>query len=362
MATPTRARDESTAIQPSAPVKTRRTKVGGKPFSARNPTTIGSIGLVLLVVILWAAFNASKLPIIGGGTTYTAMFSEDAGLGPNDDVRIAGVKVGTVSSTGLDGNKVKVKFKVKNAFVGDQSTVDIKLKTLLGAKYLAIDSVGTHKQKPSDAIPLQRTHSPFDIYPAFTGLTKTVDAIDTTQLAKSFDVLSQDFSGTPASVKPVLTGLTRLSNTIASRDAQLRTLLQKANGVTGVLASRDVQLQRLLADGGLLLDELNARRDAIHSLLVNTSTLAIQLEGLVADNHNTIGPMLDNLHQVLALLQDNQDNLDRSLQLLAPFYRVFTNALGNGKWFDNYICNLSAAGLAGSIGLGLGNADSGCAP
>jgi phospholipid/cholesterol/gamma-HCH transport system substrate-binding protein len=72
--------------------------------------------------------------------------------------------------------------------------------------------------------------------------------------------------------------------------------------------------------------------------------------------------MLDNLHQVLALLQTNQDNLDRSLQLLAPFYRVFTNALGNGKWFDNYICNLSAAGIAGSLGLGLGNVNSGCAP
>jgi phospholipid/cholesterol/gamma-HCH transport system substrate-binding protein len=346
----------------SGPVKTRKSRVGGKPFSRRNPTTIGAIGLVLLLVILWAAFNASKLPIIGGGTTYTALFTEDAGLGPNDDVRIAGVKVGTVSSTALDGNKVKVTFKIKHAFVGDQSTVDIKLKTLLGAKYLAIDSVGTNKQKPSETIPLQRTHSPFDIYPAFTGLTKTIDKIDTTQLAKSFDVLSQDFSGTPASVKPVLTGLSRLSNTIASRDAKLRLLLQKANGVTGVLASRDTQLQRLLADGGLLLDELNARRDAIHSLLLNTTTLATQLEGLVSDNQKTIGPMLDNLHRVLTLLQNNQDNLDRSLQLMAPFYRVFASALGNGKWFDNYICNLGAAGIAGSIGVGLGTQDSGCAP
>ena len=167
------------------------------------------------------------------------MFTEDAGLGPNDDVRIAGVKVGTVSSTALDGNKVKVKFKIKHAFIGDQSTVDIKLKTLLGSKYLSIDSVGTNKQKPSKAIPLQRTHSPFDIYPAFTGLTKTIDAINTDDLAKSFDTLSNAFSGTPASVKPVLTGLTRLSNTIASRDTELRTLLEKANGVTGVLASRD---------------------------------------------------------------------------------------------------------------------------
>lgn len=348
---------------PSGPVKTRRTNVGGKPFSSRNPVTIGAIGLVFLLVILYAAFNASKLPIIGGGTTYTAMFTEDAGLRPNDDVRIAGVKVGTVSSTSLDGSQVKVKFKVKNAFVGDQSTVDIKLKTLLGAKFLSVDPLGTKKQDPHIPIPTTRTSSPFDIYPAFTELTQTVDSIDTTKLAQAFGVLSSDFSGTPATVKPVLTGLSRLSETIASRDTQLRNLLAQANSVTTVLADRDQQLQQLLSDGGLLLDELNARRDAIHQLLINTTTLSQQLQGLVNDNQKTIGPMLANLHQVLSLLQNNQDSLDRSLQLLAPFYRVFANALGNGRWFDNYICNLGPGGIVSLISGGkLANADAGCLP
>lgn len=354
------SRPEST---PSGPVKTRRTNVGGKPFSARNPKTIGAIGLVFLLVILYAAFNASKLPIIGGGTSYTAMFSEDAGLRPNDDVRIAGVKVGKVSSTSLDGDQVKVRFKVKNAFVGDQSTVAIKLKTLLGAKYLAIDPIGTKKQDPHVPIPRSRTSSPFDIYPAFTELTQTVNSIDTDKLAQAFGVLSTDFSGTPKDVKPVLTGLSRLSNTIASRDTQLRDLLSQANSVTTVLADRDQQLQQLLSDGGLLLDELNSRRDAIHSLLVNTTTLSQQLQGLVNDNQKTIGPMLQNLHGVLALLQNNQDSLDRGLQLLAPFYRVFANALGNGRWFDNYICNLGPGGILSLISGGkLASADAGCLP
>lgn len=342
----------------SKPVKTRRTNVGGKPFSARNPKAIGAIGLVVILVILWAAFNAAKLPIIGGGTTYTAYFSEDANLGPNDDVRIAGVKVGTVSDTSLDGDRVKVTFKVKNAFIGDQSTVAIKIKTLLGAKFLAIDSEGSDKQNPGQPIPLNRTSSPFDIYPAFTELTQTVDAINTDQLAQAFTVLSQDFSGTPATVKPLLSGLSRLSNTISSRDTELRNLLTQANAVTGVLADRDQELQRLISDGGLLLDELNARRDAIHALLLNTTVLATQLEGLVSDNQKTLGPMLDNLHGVLALLQANQDNLDRGLQLLAPFYRLFSDAVGNGRWFDNYICNFGAAGVAGIAGIG--SADGGC--
>src|SRR5664279_1029116 len=152
-------------------------------------------------------------------------------------------------------------------------------------------------------------------------------------------------------VRPLTTGLTPLSPPIASRDVQLRTLLSKAKGVTGVLADRDKQLQLLFSDGGLLLDELNARRDAIHSLLVNATTLSLQLEGLVSDNQKTIGPMLDNLHSVLALIQANQDNLDRGLTLLAPFFRVFNNAVGNGRWFDNYICNLSAGGILGLLSL-----------
>jgi len=111
-----------------------------------------------------------------------------------------------------------------------------------------------------------------------------------------------------------------------------------------------------LQDGKNLLDVLNSRRDAIHSLLVNTSNLAAQLEGLVADNQKTIGPMLANLNGVLTLLKNNQDNLDRSLELMAPFYRVFENALGNGRWFDNYICNLGAGGILDSALNGFGGA------
>jgi phospholipid/cholesterol/gamma-HCH transport system substrate-binding protein len=333
-------------------MQTRRVSVGGKPFSARNPTTIGAIGLVVIIAALWAAFNASSLPLIGGGTSYTAYFTEDANLRSGDEVRIAGVKAGTVDSISLtDDDRVKVTFKIKSGYVGDQSTVAIKIKTLLGAKYLAIDSVGTKPQDPGQPIGTDRTITPFDIYPAFTELTQKVDSIDTGNLAKALSTLSGAFSQTPKSVQSVLSGITRLSNTIASRDQELRTLLARANQVSGVLADRDTELQKLFNDGGLLLDELNARRDAIHSLLVNTTTLSLQLEGLVHDNQKTIGPLLDQVHNVLQLLEANKQSLDQGLSLLGPFYRVFNNSVGNGRWFDNYICNLSVPGILGLLNL-----------
>ncbi len=128
--------------------------------------------------------------------------------------------------------------------------------------------------------------------------------------------------------------------------------LAKARGVTGVLADRDKQLTTLISDGNLLLAELTARREAIHALLDNTSLLTAQIEGLVADNQATLKPSLDELHGVLKLLQDNQDSLDRGLQMLAPFYRVFANTLGTGRWFDTYIQNLSLPGILGVAGVG----------
>jgi phospholipid/cholesterol/gamma-HCH transport system substrate-binding protein len=339
------------AADPPGGMRTRRVNVGGKPFSHRNPTTIGAIGLVLIVVLLWASFNAGSLPIIGGGKSYSAYFTEDAGLRAGDEVRIAGVKVGSVSSVGLHDGMVKVDFKVKDGFIGNQSTAAIELKTLLGAKFIGIDSIGSKAQKESDTIPVSRTTSPYDIYPAFTELTSKIDAINTTSLAKAFSTLSSAFSQTPQSVKTVLNGLSRLSTTISSRDNELQSLLGRANQVTTTLANRDTQLQKLFSDGGLLLEELNQRRDQIHDLLINTAALSIQLDGLVSDNEKTIGPLLDQLQSILKLLNDNQASLDQGLALLGPFYRVFNNTIGNGRWFDNYICNLSANGIAGVLGL-----------
>ncbi len=349
--------DQDTESSGTKPLTTRKAPRIGKSFSSRNPLPIGIIGLVFLLVLLVAAFNAASLPLIGGGTQYTAYFSESANLKPDDDVRIAGVRAGQVQTVSLQRNNktgyhVKVTFTVKQGWVGNQSTIDIKLKTLLGSKYLEINSTGSKAQASGDPIPLSRTTSPFDVYPAFTALTDTVQNINTADLQKSLRTLASDFSGTPSDVRPVVTGLSRLSTTIASRDGELTTLLANAKKVTGVLAARDKNLAELLHDGGLLLAELNARRDAIHQLLLNTSTVSAQLRGLVSDNQKTIGPLLDQLDGVLQTLEANQDSLDRGLALLGPFYRVFNNVVGNGRWFDNYIQNLSPTGVLGLLGIG----------
>jgi phospholipid/cholesterol/gamma-HCH transport system substrate-binding protein len=85
----------------------------------------------------------------------------------------------------------------------------------------------------------------------------------------------------------------------------------------------------------------------VHDLLTATSQLSIELTRLVKSTRADLKPALDHLDNVVNVLLKNQENLDNSLRLMAPFYRVFANTLGTGPWFDTYIQNLPPAPQAG---------------
>ncbi len=318
------------------------------PFRERNPVVVGAVSLAVLALLVLAAFRAEDLPLIGGGNTYYAAFSEAGGLKPNDEVRIAGVRVGKVKSVELDGDHVVVKFLVDSgARFGPQTAAAIKVKTLLGAMYLALEPHGSGQLAEGATIPVRRTTSPYDVVQAFSGLAERSQRIDTTQLAKSLDTLAALTQHTPKEFRAALVGLSSLSQNIAARDQQLNSLLVHMKKVSTVLGDHRADLVKLMRDGDTLFRALSARREAIHNLLVSTSRLSVQLTALVKDTRADLKPALDHLYNVVQVLEKNQDNLDNSLRLMAPFYRVFANTLGTGPWFDTYIQNLPPAPALG---------------
>ena len=311
-----------------------------RSFGARNPIVIAVVGLLTVAVVGALVFYSNRLPFVGGGTIYRAYFTEAAGLKTGNEVRIAGVKVGQVSDIGLVDDTVAVDFQVKDAWVGNASTAAIKIRTALGQKYVSIDPLGSAPLDPSVPIPASRTTSPFDVQQAFEGLTTRVEQIDTTQMAKSFDTLSSAFADTPQSVRAALEGLTALSKTISSRDAELARLLAGTRQISATLDQRAPQVQTLIQDGNLLLAELQRRRDAVSGLLKGTQVFSQQVQGLVTDNQAQLKPALDKLHAVTVILDRNQKNLDDAISLAAPYYSQLADATGNGRWLDAYICGL----------------------
>ncbi|GAB3861537.1 MCE family protein [Nocardioides maradonensis] len=312
-----------------------------KPFRERNPVIIGALSIVALALLLTAALRAQDLPLIGGGTTYYADFTEAGGLKVNDEVRIAGVRVGKVDSVKLEGDKVHVGFKIKtDATLGQATQAAIQVKTILGSMYLSLVPEGSGELSDGSTIPVDRTSSPYNVVDAFTGLARKAGNIDTGQLARSLTTLADLTRSTPASFRRALKGVSALSQVVASRDAQVNTLLKSLDRVSTVLDARDQDIVSLMSASSSLFKAVLLRKQAIHNLLTATVTLSTQLTGLVRDTKADLRPALSHLANVVDILTKNEDNIDNSVRLMAPFYRVFASTLGNGPWFDTYIYNL----------------------
>ncbi|GAA1956907.1 MCE family protein [Nocardioides panacihumi] len=318
------------------------------PFRERNPVKVGAVSMAVLALVMLLAFKAQDLPLIGGGDTYYAAFSEAGGLKADDEVRIAGVRVGKVTSVGLEHGHVKVAFKIKgDAKFGSDTHASIKVKTLLGAMFLALEPAGSGQLAKGAEIPVSHTQSPYDVVEAFTGLANTAGDIDTNQLASALTTLSDLTRSTPDSFRAALAGVSALSKNVAAKNERIGTLLTNLKRVSTVLDQRDGDIVGLMKDSDVLFRALVQRRQSVHQLLVSTSTLSTELSALIRQSRADLKPALTSLQSVLGVLTKNEDNLDNSLRLMAPFYRVFASTLGNGPWFDTYIQNMPPVPAAG---------------
>ena len=324
-----------------------------KPFRERNPVIIGLIGLGVIVAMMLGAFRADRLPIIGSGDVYHAEFAEIGALKAGNEVRVAGVSVGKVQGIELDGNKVKVTFKIdKGTDFGTETGADIRIRTLLGAEFLALTPEGPGQLPKGATIPLKRTIAPYDVVQAFSDLSRTTDQLDIPQLSAALNTLGDISAQTPEEFRGAIKGVSDLSANLAARDEQINTLLVSLKKVSGVLNSRNDQLTTLFKDADVLFRAISARRDSIHRLLVSTQSISAQLRGLVKDTKSDLLPALQQLDTVTDMLRKNEASLDEALRVYPGFTTVFSNALGTGPWFDTYL-----GGLTSLSGLGENLAD-----
>ena len=309
-------------------------------YSDAQVLRLGAATLVILLLIMAAAFNLSKFPGFGG-STYYAELSDASGLREGNMVQVAGMRAGRVQDIRLAGDRAVVEFTVDDVFeFGTDSRASVEVLNLLGEKYLELFPEGPGQLPEGETIALDRTDAAYDIVGVLGDLTNTTERIDTARLGRALDTISETLETATPEIRSSFRGISRLSHTIASRDAELQRLLERSESVTGLLARRSDDLVVLMREGDKVFREVQRREEAIHSLLVNTRTLATQLEGVARDNEKQLGPALRELRQVLGMLQDKKKQLRATAAALGPYVDILGNIVGTGPWFDGYVVNL----------------------
>lgn len=127
-------------------------------------TVLGAVVLVAAALFLYFAYSTSHLGATEGYEV-RARFDRIGGIRPGSDVRISGIKVGSVLSTKLDPKTylATVTMSIDPAYQLPEDTVaEIQSAGLLGDQYMALVPGGSRKTVPPGGR-IRYTQSPVNI-------------------------------------------------------------------------------------------------------------------------------------------------------------------------------------------------------
>lgn len=166
-----------------------------------------------------------------------SFYTDDANsIRVGDEVRMAGIKVGTVRDLKLEPSQVLVKAKIDDsAFVGDQSQVDVRMLTVVGGYYINLASMGSARLG-TQTIPRSRVTTPYSLIRTLTDTTKITENVNTAPVRESLNQISQGLTGANVQV---------IASTIDAGNALMSTVERQRGQVTKILNLSDEYIREL---------------------------------------------------------------------------------------------------------------------
>ena len=299
---------------------------------------------VLVVLIGNLSFGATR--------NYQAVFSDATGVVKGDDVRIAGVKVGSVKKIDIvDRSRAKISFDVaKDSVLTKSSTATIRYRNLVGQRYISLtQGVGDLDRMPEDAtIPMSRTQPALDLSVLFNGFKPLFAALSPADINKLTAEVISVFQGEGGNLNALLTSTASLTNTLADRDQVIGQVIDNLNSVLSTLAGRDKELSELIVDFKNLMAGLVQDKDAIFNSLDSISALTNQTSDLAVGIRPSLVKDVKNLRGVATNLNKGRGELDRALQVLPIKLDKIGRTAINGSFFNFYLCEFKGRVTVGN--------------
>jgi phospholipid/cholesterol/gamma-HCH transport system substrate-binding protein len=313
----------------------------------------------------------------GEAQDYTAVFNDATSVNRGDDVRMSGVKVGTVTDVSITDNRLaKVSFTIRKGMRVDAgSVIQIKFRNLVGQRYLAVEQppLGDTATDGGDVQPASATTTEPTIKPGHTfGVDETRPALDLTVLFNGFrpllrmlnpdDVnkLSEQiiavFQGEDATVDGLLKSTASLTSTLAEKDQVIGELITSLSGVMTTVNDRSDQLDTTLVAMQQLVSGLAEDRASIGASIEGMGELTTRVSDLLTDVRPPLRKSIAHVGVLSKNLDDHSAEVDSFLMKL-PVKLDRIGRLGSyGSWLNFYLCSMDGRipmpeGYMGDLGV-----------
>jgi phospholipid/cholesterol/gamma-HCH transport system substrate-binding protein len=328
-----------------------------RPLESYHKTWLGFAAAAVVAVVIGAMLVVHVVGL--GYRHYTAEFAQAASLRPGNPIMLAGIPIGDVTSMKLDGDHVEAGLKIRDdVALGKDSKAVIKLATILGGRYLAIDPEGSG-HLPHNTFDLTHTDVPYDLQNALKDATTTFEQVDSDRFAQSLAVLGKQLNGLPELVPQALANIDALSSIIAQRRDQLGQLLKNTERVTNTLRNQQARIGSLVNQSQDLLSVFVSRRAVFHAMMQSVQSLVDVLGKLVINDRPNLEALIKDIGDFTGLMGQHNDLMRNMLESSPILMREAANITGDGNAvvgngpggavIDSWMCAIS--GRAKQFGM-----------
>ncbi|NKU93578.1 MCE family protein [Rhodococcus hoagii] len=283
------------------------------------PVALVAAVVVVAVGVLWWLFQNV------GTTKITAYFDKSVGIYEGSDVRVLGVKVGTVDSVEPQGDQVQVTMTVDR---GVDIPADAKAAqvtpSVVSDRYIQLTPVYTGGEKMANdaTIPRERTATPVEVDQLYASVTELSEALGPNgankdgALSNLVDTAAANLDGNGDALGNTFTQLSAAARTLSDSRADIFDTVKNLQVFVSALAANDAQVRQFntqLADfSGYLAGEKENLGLALNQLSLALGDVA----RFVEDNRELLQANIEGLTTVTQTVADQRDSLAEALVTL----------------------------------------------
>ena len=326
-----------------------------KRRSMAGPVVKSLIFIVVTVTVTAVLAVSIAHTGVSATVSYQAVFTDVTGLNVGDDVDIAGVRVGDVTSiSNYKRNLALVGFAIQQGrTLPASATATIKYLNLVGQRYIELgQGTGPVGQTlhPGGTIPVSQTTPALDLTELFNGFQPLFQALSPGDVNKLASEIIQVFQGESPNITALVASVGSLTTTLSTRDQVIGQLIGNLHSVLRTIGSRSGKLANFVSTLQELVSGLAADRQPIGSAVSAIAGLTSATAGLLQVTRPPLRDDITQLGRVATNLANNSPAVNTFLQNLPAKMSQIARLASYGSWLNFFMCNATVSGVKEQFG------------
>ena len=280
---------------------------------------LGALALVAVLLVVGALVLLNQ----GGTKRGTAYFDQTVNLYPDDEIRVLGVPVGTITAIAPAGDQVRVDFEYDDEVtIPANATAAIISPSLVGIRFIQLGPgyTGGPEMPDGAVIPIARTASPAEwdrikreVQDLAAALGPQAQA-SSGALTRLLDTTDANLGGQGPAIRRTVTDLSRAVSTLSDGRQDLFATIRNLGVLIRAIKDADAQVARFQTQLARVSGVLAENRSNLATALDTVTTKLPVVERFIRDNRSQLVTDVEKLRDVTSNLAANRQGLADVLQ------------------------------------------------